>query len=268
MATEDWGLCGPVRRAYEEDSMADSRGHMPDGKWEFDAEVTECFEDMLRRSIPQYDVMRDVVHTLACRAMRTRKPPTGAGLVVDLGCSNGLSLERLVHEFGTMARYVGVDVSEPMLRAAAERFRPLAGVVDIANCDLRTSWPDVWQADVTLAVLTLQFIPINYRSRIIKKVFDHTRPDGTFILVEKVLGATAETDEMMVDIYHQQKVAAGYSVEEVDRKRAALEGVLVPVTARWNEELLTRAGFVDVECVWRWMNFAAWSARRPNQDGS
>lgn len=36
-----------------------SIGHLPQGdKWEFDAGVTECFEDMLRRSIPQYDVMR------------------------------------------------------------------------------------------------------------------------------------------------------------------------------------------------------------------
>jgi tRNA (cmo5U34)-methyltransferase len=40
----------------------------------------------------------------------------------------------------------------------------------------------------------------------------------------------------------------------------ALEGVLVPVTAAWNEQLLKGAGFSQVECFWRWMNFAGWVA--------
>jgi tRNA (cmo5U34)-methyltransferase len=40
----------------------------------------------------------------------------------------------------------------------------------------------------------------------------------------------------------------------------SLEGVLVPVTAAWNEYLLRSAGFSHVDCFWRWMNFAAWVA--------
>ena len=48
--------------------------------------------------------------------------------------------------------------------------------------------------------------------------------------------------------------------EEINRKRFALEGVLVPVTARWNEELLNGAGFRQVDSIWRWMNFAGWVA--------
>lgn len=42
----------------------------------------------------------------------------------------------------------------------------------------------------------------------------------------------------------------------------ALEGVLlVPVTARWNEDLLERAGFKAVDCFWRSLNyFAGWVA--------
>ncbi len=43
----------------------------------------------------------------------------------------------------------------------------------------------------------------------------------------------------------------------------ALEGVQVPVTAKWNEDLLRAAGFRNVECYWRWMNFAAWVAVKP-----
>lgn len=83
------------------------------------------------------------------------------------------------------------------------------------------------------------------------------------ILVEKVIGENATTDRLMVEHYHAMKAANGYSREEIDRKRLALEGVRVPITASWNEDLLRTAGFRDVECVWRWHNFAAWVGVKP-----
>ena len=43
----------------------------------------------------------------------------------------------------------------------------------------------------------------------------------------------------------------------------SLEGVLVPVTAKWNEQLLRSAGFAEVDMFWRWMNFAGWVAVKP-----
>src|SRR5262249_48396189 len=67
-------------------------------------------------------------------------------------------------------------------------------------------------------------------------------------------------DGLMVDLYYRLKRENGYTREEIDRKRFALEGVLVPVTARWNEELLRGAGFRQVDYFWRWMNFAGWIA--------
>ena len=67
-------------------------------------------------------------------------------------------------------------------------------------------------------------------------------------------------DQTLVERYHDLKRANGYSYDSIERKRLSLEGVLVPVTAEWNEDLLHAAGFHHVDCVWRWMNFAAWLA--------
>lgn len=228
---------------------------MPEGKWAFDASVTDAFEDMLERSIPQYAAMRAAVFGLGSALVRDKTD------VVDLGCSRGSALAPFVDKFGAYNRFVGVEVSAPMLDAARDRFKGYiqSGVVQIRSLDLRTAYPPV-SASLTLAVFTLQFVPIEHRQRVVQDVYDHTLPGGGFVLVEKVLGETARIDRLFVDRYYTLKADHGYSQEAIDRKRLSLEGVLVPVTARWNEELLRQAGFRQVDCFWRWCNFAGWIA--------
>lgn len=233
----------------------------PNGRWEFDTDVTEVFDDMLARSIPQYGVMRQSVFQAGSHFQQKDTD------IVDLGCSRGEAIAPFVDKFGAYNRYYLCDVSEPMLEATRERFKgyiagPMPGtmgIMRVENLDLREAYPPV-AASITLSVLTLQFTPIEYRQQILRDVWKHTVPGGVFILIEKVLGATAEIDRLMVDIYYDMKRENGYTEDQIQRKRLSLEGVLVPVTAAWNEELLKMAGFQYVDCFWRWMNFSGWLA--------
>lgn len=227
----------------------------PGDKWAFDGEVTTAFDDMLSRSIPQYEVMRKACFDLACKYQQRNS------WIVDLGCSRGEAIAELVDKYGVNNRYLGVEVSEPMLEAARQRFKGLidCGVVEIRKLDLRQEYPPV-NACVTLCILTLQFTPIEYRLRIMQDIYDGLVQGGALILVEKIIGASAALDKHMVDIYYKLKATNGYSQDQIERKRLSLEGVLVPVTAKWNEELLRIAGFKHVDCFWRWFNFAGWIA--------
>jgi tRNA (cmo5U34)-methyltransferase len=232
-----------------------SLGHMPQAKWRFDEDVTDVFDDMLARSIPQIDAMRELV----CRtATRFVQPGTH---VVDLGCSLGTAIAPLVERFHATNQFVGIEASPPMVAACRERFRTFVdgGVVDIRESDLRDAYPAV-SASVTLCVLTLMFAPIEHRFRILADVFAHTRPGGVLILVEKILGADAQLNALLTGLYYDHKRTMGYTEEAIDRKRLALEGVLVPVTAAWNEQMLRETGFHHVECFWRCLNFAGWVA--------
>lgn len=228
---------------------------LPGPRWVFDAQVADAFDDMLRRSIPQHEAMRQACFDLGARYVR---PKTD---IVDLGCSRCEAIEPFYRRFGCHNRFVGVEASEPMREAARERFRTAIenGIVEVRGDDLRESYPPV-RASLTLCVLTLQFTPIEHRLRIVRDIARSTIPGGAVILVEKVIGSTADLDRAMVDLYYGLKADNGYSAEAIERKRLSLEGVLVPVTARWNEELLAGAGFAEVDCFWRWMNFAGWIA--------
>ena len=226
---------------------------VPEGPWVFDSEVTAVFENMLKRSIPQYEVMRREVFELACHF---RQPHTD---LLDLGCSNGLSLAQLVDRFGATNRYVGVEISQPMLEAAKERFKGLPNHVIIKEVDLRKDFPFI-EASVVMSILTIQFVPIEYRLLILQKIYDCILPGGAFIWVEKVLGASAQIDQLMVSQYLDMKRENGYSEEQIQRKRLSLEGRLVPLPARMNEEFLRMVGFRESDCFWRWHNFAGWLA--------
>lgn len=227
----------------------------PKDRWQFDKEVADSFDNMLERSIPQYDLMRESVFKVACRYVQPKSE------VVDLGCSRGEALAPLVKKYGSYNRYVGLEVSEPMLEAARKRFEGYikTGIVDIRKHDLRDQYPAV-ESSVTLSILTLQFTPIEYRLRIVSDIYNSMLDGGAFILVEKVLGASAAIDALEVDLYYEMKRENGYTNDDIKRKRLSLEGILVPVTAKWNDEILKSAGFREVDCFWRWMNFAGWVA--------
>jgi len=149
-----------------------------------------------------------------------------------------------------------------MIKAAAARFAHYqdAGIeVSIRKHDLREVLPDI-KANIVLSILTIQFTPIEYRLNIIKDIFEKLETGGILILVEKVLGNSRDIDKQMIRQYYGLKAAHGYSGEDIERKRLSLEGVLVPLTAKWNEMMLNDAGFAEVDCFWRWMNFAGWIA--------
>lgn len=237
---------------------------LPKDKWEFDEEVTDVFENMLERSIPQYEVMRSAVANLVKDiVMSDDRVKKSSYDILDLGCSDGLMIDKLVHTLDNDGCYVGIDVSEPMLKKAKERFanRSISDRVMIKYCDLRDDFP-VFNSvyDVVTSIFTIQFTPIEYRQNIIQNVYDNLSGRGAFIMVEKVLGNSAKLDKLFVKNYYDMKRDNGYSEEQIERKRLSLEGVLVPVTNEWNINLLKQAGFKQVDTFWRWMNFVGYIA--------
>lgn len=228
--------------------------------WEFDEEVTRVFDDMLERSIPQYDVMRDLVTSYASSFAKPYHS------IVDLGCSRGEALALVrdhlnaTSDQGWLGEFVGAEVSEPMVQAARAR---LGSTATIVHHDLRRGYPRHEQpVAVTLCVLTLMFVPINYRIQLLARAKHATCEGGALILVEKVIGESPAIDDALQAHYHLMKVRNGYEPDDVARKRLALEGVLVPLTAEWNERMLRNAGFANVECFWSWGPFRAWLAVR------
>lgn len=229
---------------------------MPTGKWEFNEEVTKCFENMLERSIPDYNNMRNLVTRIGKRYIKENTT------IVDIGCSTGEAIIPFIYDFGAHNKYKLFDVSEPMLNKVRTKLGKWIdlNIVEVENFDIRNGIPEDKNTSLVLSVLTLQFTPIEYRQKIIKSIYDNLNSGGALILVEKVLGSSYDIDKILIDEYYDIKGANAYTQEQILAKRKSLEGVLVPITAKWNEDILKETGFYYIDCFWRYLNFAGWIA--------
>jgi tRNA (cmo5U34)-methyltransferase len=209
---------------------------------------------MVQRSVPFYgEIQRMVVEVAALRL----RP---GGVFFDIGCSTGTTIRSLAEEAPDPSiRMVGIDPSDAMIARASEKLAPLGDRVRLVNASLQ-DFDTLEGAQVVTMLYTLQFIRPIARLNALKMIRNSLPGDGCFILAEKILADTRMATRMYIDLYHRYKKRSGYSDLEIAKKRDALENVLVPFRNRENLELLSEAGFSQVEQAFRWYNFALYIA--------
>ena len=103
---------------------------------------------------------------------------------------------------------------------------------------------------------TLQFIPVEQRLPLLKRIFKSLENGGILILSEKIISESNDFNPLLTTLYYDFKRRNGYSELEIHQKREALENVLIPLTPSDQLELLKRAGFQKEDMIFRWYNFA------------
>jgi len=222
----------------------------------FNDKVAAVFPDMLRRSIPGYTASLEAIGSLAARYVR-------AGTnCYDLGCSLGaatLAMRQGIRE--PCCRIVAVDVAPAMIARCQEiiaeddRLSAPETDVDVVASDIR----DIEIVNASMVVLnyTLQFLGVDDRDELLRRIARGLNKGGLLVLSEKVVDENPAMEDLLVELHHEHKRRNDYSALEISRKRAALEEVLIPETVATHRERLERAGFSD-SAVWlRYFNFVS-----------
>jgi tRNA (cmo5U34)-methyltransferase len=221
-------------------------------QFSFNEAVVDVFPDMIQRSVPGYGT---VVRMTGVLTEQYAKEGTH---VYDLGCSLGESIRAAELAIGDRAcQLVGVDNSPAMIeKVRAEmprRSKIMWHLSDITQMEFKT-------ASVVIMNFTLQFIPINERLKLLKKIRSSMVPGGLLILSEKLTMPDAEMNELMVNLHHDFKRSQGYSGLEIAQKRDAIDNVLIPETAEVHRTRLTEAGFSRSSVWFQCLNFASFIA--------
>lgn len=224
-------------------------------EFEFNEAVASVFDDMVERSIPNYHEIHKIIGDLCRRAYKS-------GKIYDLGCSTGTTLRLIGEVFRKMDREVpqmiGIDNSDPMLEKARIKLEShgLANKVELLNKDLNKIELD--PCGMVIMNYTLQFLPMEERLGLVKKVYDSLDEGGIFVLAEKIICHDESVDQLLIDLYYDFKRRNGYSEMEISQKREALENVLMPVTPTDQISMLKEAGFNKCEMIFRWYNFCCY----------
>jgi tRNA (cmo5U34)-methyltransferase len=232
------------------DRIFDAEGRVSD--FEFDEKVAGVFDDMVARSVPYYDEIQRLQVDLAVEFLPERE-----ALVYDLGCSTGTTLHLLSSHprCPEATRFVGLDNSSAMLDKAREKLGRAGERVELLEADLNAR-VDLRPCRVVFLNWTLQFVRPLYREALVRQVFEALEPGGALFLSEKVLLSSSFLNRLYIEHYLEYKRSRGYSDAEIQRKREALENVLVPYRLEENRQMLERAGFGTIDPFFRWLNFA------------
>jgi tRNA (cmo5U34)-methyltransferase len=221
----------------------------------FDERVAKVFDNMVSRSVPFYNEIQRIQSDLVMDFLSQE-----SGIVCDLGCSTGTTLEYLTkhQKCPASARFIGYDNSESMLDKARDKLSAqiAAGQVSLITADLNRL-PPLPICDVVILNWTLQFVRPIDREPLLKAIYAALKPGGIVLLSEKILDNDPVLNRLYIDHYLQfKKSQSGYTDLENQRKREALENVLIPYRLDENYALLERAGFARSSTYFQWFNFA------------
>lgn len=216
----------------------------------FDEAVTSVFPDMIRRSVPGYG---NILQLLGVFAQRFAQPHTH---VYDLGCSLGAATLALRHNIPDSCHIFAIDNAEAMVKGCKANMAADLSPVPVTVLLKDLQKVSIQNASIVVLNFTLQFLPPNERNAVLHRIYQGLHPNGLLILSEKIEVPHA----LQSDLHLAFKAANGYSNLEIHQKRTAIENVLIPDSIETHLERLEQTGFRQAELWFRCLNFASFFA--------
>ena len=216
----------------------------------FDQDVVKVFDDMVRRSVPGYDSMIQMIGLIA------RMYGQDNTNYYDLGSSTGaITLSIALNNKSKNNQFFAIDNSKEMVEQCEKNLHNKVDNLQ-AICD-DINQVKINSASIVVLNLTLQFIDVNLRSNLIKKIYDGLEPGGILIISEKIHFDDELTQNHITKLHIDFKKENGYSELEIANKRQAIENVLITETKEQHLNRLRECGFVETSCFFQCLNFVS-----------
>ena len=224
--------------------------HNDIANFRFDESVVEVFDDMVKRSVPGYDSMIQMVGLVA---RMYGKDNTN---YYDLGSSTGaITLAISLNNNHRNNKFIAIDNSPDMVKKCQKNLSKKIDNLEVICEDINEI--TIQNASIVVLNLTLQFVDVSKRAPLLKKIYDGLNPGGVLIISEKIHFDDNENQKQITQLHLDFKRANGYSELEIANKRQAIENVLISENKKTHIDRLKQCGFKEASCYFQCLNFAS-----------
>jgi len=220
-----------------------------DHKFAFNSEVTDVFEDMVNRSVPGYEFLIENIGYIAKKFYQRNTN------IYDLGsslCACSLSVQDKIQNLN--GNIYAVDSSPSMIDECKKNID--SKKIKLINSDIASI--NIENCSVIILNLTLQFISKDRRTRLLKNFFDNLNKHGVIIITEKIIIDEIDNNKFSKNFHDFFKENKGYSKEEIDRKKIALENVMLLESEKRYEKRFNEIGCTNFFKWFQCYNFISW----------
>lgn len=181
--------------------------------------VAAAFDAHVRESLPWYDFVTGAVAHFARAYI-----PNG-GYVIDVGASTGNVGRALARTLEQRRAYLlPIDNSKDMAKIYAGPGRMV--VADAVSFN----FAETTRPDLIVCFLSLMFVAVADRARLIEKMKDALDPGGALIIVDKMVPRPGYVGTVAYRLTLAAKHEAGASAEEIIAKELSISGVQRPMS--------------------------------------
>lgn len=201
-----------------------------EGGWSFDnhGEIAGAFDNHVREQLPWYDLA-----TGACAHIIRHFLPHD-GVLYDIGASTG-----------NITKSIKETIKERNIKVFA--IEPSQEMVDIYQGEgevlkERAECVDYERFDVAVLFLSLMFVPVSKREKLLSDLYSKLNKGGCMIIFDKTEPIGGYLSTVMYRLTLAGKVSTGTSPGEIVKKELSLSGVQIPVREEKHWRLVFKFG--------------------------
>lgn len=212
-------------------------------------ECASKYDKMIEKIVPYYHEQHNIILSLM------PFPKNHKIKVLDLGIGTGiLSLLTLKHY--PNSKVYGIDLSKNMIEVCKEQLKKFKDRLILTCGDIEEINIDN-DYDIIVAGLTIHHLTDKAKRNFFKKVYNSLKTGGVFIIRDLIKSESDKINERHYKLWCDFQQKNGIDYEKI-LENSHEQDILA--TTENHIKWLKEAGFKDVDCVWKYYNFAIFIA--------
>ena len=219
--------------------------------WVFNKNVAKTFDLHVKQSLPFYDSVQKYISSLSEWFIKDNSN------IYDLGCSTGETAKN-IFAFNRKRKikynYIGLDNSPQMIKLAKQK---------IKNKNIKFKTTDINKitfkknSDLFICLLTLPFLKLNERKKLLKKVYNSLKVGGALIFVDKIYSENPLVQDIFTQILFDSKIENKLTTTQILNKAKSLRGSMNLYQQPEIIKFCQDVGFKKNDVFFKWFNFVA-----------